>query len=407
MIEFFFGLWLFSFFCQADLYGEFILTNEVGLFAPLKNTFFSLLFHKKSLLFLENSNKIILYGERLFKPLVFDAEGNYLGYLETVFYDAKKFEDKNKELIAVPFGNVLKFYRLKNKTLTFSQQLRLNEYIISFDFLKKRADSFLVILSLSDKKENKIRIYNQKFKLLTEKAIKEKIFVNNLFDTLILGITEDFKKIILWDIKLNTLWEFNLKNLLITDFATTDSFLILATSDQNKEKGLLYFLTLKNGKIFKTFPEDSFYLLGFSGVKVADLDNDGIKEVCVSAFGKKGEVLIFKWLKEKLIFKKRLSFPAQIPVRPEVNTFLLEINDFIEDKDKNKELLLLVTYEQKNSLPLPNNFIAGNILLLDNKLKDIAQLDLISPVSDYLVVSKKNKKENVLVVLAEKLKFYE
>lgn len=403
----FFYFLLVSYFSQADLYGEFILTKEIGSFVPFQNTFFSLLSQKKSLLFLENSNKIILYGEKLFKPLIFDVEGNYLGYLETSFYYAKKFQYKDKELIAIPFGNVLKLYHFKNKTFSLYQQLRLNEYIISFDFFKKREDSFLVVLSLNDKEENKIRIYDQKFRLLAEKAIKEKIFVNNLFDTLILGIAEDFKKIILWNSQLKTLWEFHLKSLSITDFVVSDSFLILTASDKNKEKGRVYFLTLENGKIFKTFPEGSFYLLGFSGVKVCDLDNDGIKEMSLSAFGKKGEVLIFKWAREKLILKKRLSFLPQIPVRPEVNTFLLAADDFIDDKNKNKELLLLVTYEQKNFLPLPNNFIAGSILLLDNKLKDIAQLELISPISDYLVVNKKNKKENVLVVLAEKLKFYE
>jgi len=407
MIEIFFSFLFFNYFCQADLYGEFILTKEIGSFVTPKNTFFSLLSYKKSLLFLENSGKIILYGERFFKPLIFDVEGNYLGYLETSFNYAKKFKYENKELIAIPFGNVLKLYRFKNKMFSLYQQLRLNEYIISFDFFKKKGDSFLIILSLNDKKENKIRIYDQKFRLLAEKVIKEKIFVNNLLDTLILGITEDFKKIILWDSQLNTLWEFHLKNLSITDFVVSDSFLVLAASDKNKEKGRVYFLTLKNGKIFKTFPEGSFYFLGFSGIKICDLDNDGIKEMSLSAFGKKGEILIFKWAREKLILKKRLSFLPQIPVRPEVNTFLLAADDFIDDKNKNKELLLLVTYEQKNSLPLPNNFIAGNILLLDNKLKDIAQLELISPISDYLVVTKKNKKENVLVVLAEKLKFYE
>ncbi|MEO0113569.1 MAG: hypothetical protein ABIK80_06395, partial [candidate division WOR-3 bacterium] len=72
-----------------------------------------------------------------------------------------------------------------------------------------------------------------------------------------------------------------------------------------------------------------------------------------------------------------------------------------------KELILLVTYEEKTNSSLPNNFNSGQIILVDNKLKDIADLDLNFPLSDFLIIDKKSKKETLLVLLTEKLKFYE
>ncbi|MEO0089236.1 MAG: hypothetical protein ABIK56_01735 [candidate division WOR-3 bacterium] len=398
---------LFHYFSQADLYGEFILTNEVGSFIPPKISFSSRLKRKRSLLFLENYNKIILYSEGIFKPLIFDIQGKYLGYLETSFYYAQKINYQKKEIIVVSFGNSLGFYTLKNKTLSLYRKLLINEYIEDFDIFKKDNNSFFIILSCCDKKENKIKIYNQNFKLISEKIVKEKFLINNLFDTLILGIKKDLKKIVLWDINLKTLWEFSLKDLLITDYTVNESILIIATSDVNQEKGILYFLSYKNGKILETFPFGSFYSFGFSSVKVSDIDNDNEKEILASTGGKKGEVFILKSSKEKLIIKKKRIFHSLLSLANLTNILILETDDFIYDKDKNKELLLLITYQQKTNPPFLNNFISGQILLVDNKLKDIADLDLNFPIKDFLIVNKKNKKESVLVLLSEKLKFYE
>ncbi|MEO0130711.1 MAG: hypothetical protein ABIK76_03365 [candidate division WOR-3 bacterium] len=398
---------LFYYFSQADLYGEFILTNEIGSFIPPKVSFSSRWDRKRSLLFLENHNKIILYSEGIFKPLIFDIQGNYLGYLETSFCYAQKINYQKKEIIAVPFGNSLGLYTFKNRTLYLYRKLLINEYIENFDIFKKDNNSFFIILSCRDKKENKIKIYNQNFKLILEKVVKENFFINNLFDTLILGIEKDLKKIVLWDINLKTLWEFSLKDLLITDYTVNESILIIATSDANQEKGILYFLSYKNGKILETFPFDSFYSFGFSSVKVSDVDNDNEKEILLSTGGKRGEVFILKRSKGKLIVKKKRVFQPLLPFANIANLLLLEIDDFIYDKDKNKELLLLVTYQQKASVPLFNNFISSQLLLLDNKLKDIADLDLDSPIKDFLIVNKKNKKESVLVLFSNKLKFYE
>ncbi|MCS7249655.1 MAG: hypothetical protein N2323_00570 [candidate division WOR-3 bacterium] len=398
---------LFFYFSQADLYGEFILINEIGSFIPPKTSFFSLLSRKRSLLFLENQNRIILYSEGIFKPLIFDIEGNYLGYLETSFYHAQKIRHKKKEIIVIPFGNVLEFYTLKNRTLSLHQRLLINEYIESFNFLVKDEDSFFIILSCSNKGEGNIKIYNHKFKLIAEKLIKGKFFINNLFDTLILGIEKNFRKIILLDINLKILWEFNLEDLLITDYSVMDNILVLATSDEKQEKGRLYFLSLKNGKLLEIFPLNSFYSSGFKSVKIEDIDNDKEKEIIVGSGGKKGEIFIFKKLKDKLTLKKKKVFLPKLPLVDFVNIVILEINDFVYDKDKNKELLFLITYEQKTKNLLPNNFISGEVLLLDKKLKEIADLSLNFPIKDYLIVNKKNKKEMVLVLLAEKLKFYE
>lgn len=398
---------LFFYFSQADIYGEFILINEIGSFIPPKKSFFSPLSRKRNLIFLENQNRIILYSEGIFKPMIFDIQGNYLGYLETSFYYAQKTKYKKREMIAIPFGNILEFYTLKNKNLSSYHRLSVNEYIESFDFLEKEGDSFFIILSGSDKGENKIKIYNHKFKLISERLIKGKFFINNLYDTLILGIGKDFRRIVLLDINLRTLWEFDLKDLLITDYAVMDSFLVLATGDKEQEKGVIYFLSLKNGEIFETFPYNSFYSSDFKSVKIADIDNDTEKEIVISSGGKKGEVFIFKKAKERLVLKKKRVFKSLIPLANIVDVLILEIGDFVYDKKENKELLLLVTYEQKANSPLPNNFYFGQILLLDNRLKDIAELDLNFPIKDYLIINKKNKKETILVLLNDKLRFYE
>lgn len=399
---------LFYYFSQADLYGEFTLMKEIGSFIPPKVSFSSPFCRKRSLLFLENPNKIILYSEGIFKPLIFDTEGNYLGHLEKFFYHAQKINYKKREIVAIPFGNTLEFYTWKNKRLVFYQQLLVNEYIESFNFLKKGEDSLFIVLNCSDKDKNKIKIYDQKFRLKAEEIVKGKFFIDNLFDTLILGIEKNFQKIILWNIDLKTLWEFSLKDLLINDYVAAESLLIIACGDTNQEKGVLYFLSVKNGKVLETFPFDSFYSLSFSNVKISDIDNDNEKEIILTASGKRGEVIILKRAREKLILrKKKRGFLPSLPSANIVNTLILEIDDFIYDKNKNKELLLLVTYQQKINNFLPNNFISGQILLVDNRLKDIADLDLNFPIKDFLVVNKKNRKESVLVLLTDKLKFYE
>lgn len=398
---------VFFYFSQANIYSEFILTNEIGSFVPLKTSFFSPLNRKRSLLFLESQNKIILYSEEIFKPLIFDTQGNYSGYLEASFYYAQKINYQKKELIAIPYGNVLEFYIFKNKTLSPFGRLLINEYIESFKFFKKDDDSFFIVLSCVDKKENKIKIYNQNFKLIAEELVKGKFFIDVLFDSLILGIEKNFQKIVVWSINLKTLWEFNLKELLINDYAVADSIIILATSDVDQEKGILYSLSLKNGKILEIFPSNSFYPFSFRSIKIADVDNEPDKEIIGTTGGKKGEIVILKSIKNKLVIKKKRSFQPIISLTDIVNVLILEIDDFIYDNEKNKELLLLITYEEKTKGPLPNNFIYGQILLLNNKLKEIADLDLKSPIKDYLIVDKKNKKETVLVLFSDKLRFYE
>ncbi|MEO0113384.1 MAG: hypothetical protein ABIK80_05450, partial [candidate division WOR-3 bacterium] len=371
----FLSLLFFSYFSQADIYGEFILTNEIGVFIPPKFSFSSLLQRKKRLLFLENCNKILLYSEGVFKPLIFDAQGNYLGYLETSFYYAKKVKYQKKEMIVIPQGNVLGFYTLKNKGLNLYRKLLLNEYIEDFNFLISR-DSFFIVLSCSDEKENKIKIYNQNFKLITEKSLIGKFLIEPLFDTLILGIEKSFKKLVLLNKNLQLLWEFQLKDLVLNDYAVWESLLIMVGSDTNQEQGALYFLSLKKGKIIDTFPFGFFYPFGFSSVKTADIDNDTEKEIILSASGKKGEIIIFKRVKDKLIVKKKRVFQPLNPWINNVNVLILEVDDFIYDKNRNKELILLVTYEEKTNSSLPNNFNSGQIILVDNKLKDIADLDL-------------------------------
>ncbi len=396
---------LFSYFSQANIYGEFILTNEIGSFILPKFSFSSPLERKKSLLFLENYNKIILYSEGVFKPLIFDIKGNYLGYLETVFYYAQKVEYQKKEMVVLPKGNILGFYTLKNKNLNLYRKLLINEYIESFDFLTNH-DSLFIVLSCSDKKENKIKIYNQNFKLITERVIDEKFFIKNL-DTFLLAIGKDLKRIMLLNRNLQILWEFNLKDLFINDFALWESLLILVCGNLNQDKGRLYFLSFKKGKILETFPFDYFYPLAFNSIKVADIDNDTEKEIVVTASGRKGEIIIFKIIKDKLILKKKRTFSSFTSLVNMVNVQILGVDDFIYDKNNNKELILLITYEEKKDVFLLNNFNSGEILLLDNKFKDIADLDLDFPLSDFLILNQKNKKRTVLVVLTEKLKFYE